>query len=124
MIDRIEQRLKALGYEVTEADYLLLRDAAHSAEMYIRHYCNVSTIPSCLDHVLIDIAAANFLLCKQSTGQLTGIQLEQVVKKIQDGDASVEYAGTVDREATFNTFLLSMQKGYNSELNAHRKMRW
>lgn len=124
MIEQVKERLKSLGYEVVDGDDFGLQFAVQKAEAYIKHFCNISTIPECLSHVLIDIAAGDFLLTKKSIGRLSSMQIEPIVKKIQDGDTTVEYAATIDREATFNAFLDKMVQGHDSELIAHRKLRW
>lgn len=124
MIEQVKARLASLGYEVVEADDFGIQFAVQKAEQYIKHFCNINEVPDCLSHVLIDKAAGDFLLTKKSLGQLSSIQIEPIVKKIQEGDATVEYAATVDREATFNAFLDKMVHGQDSELIAHRKLRW
>ena len=124
MIEQVKERLKSLGYEVVEIDYFGLQFAVQKAEQYIKHFCNISEIPDCLSHVWIDMAAGDFLLTKKTVGQLSSMQIEPIVKKIQEGDTTVEYAATVDREATFNAYLDKMVHGQDSELIAHRKLRW
>lgn len=124
MIEKVKERLKSLGYEVVDGDEFGIQFAVQKAEQYIKHFCNISEIPDCLTHVLIDMAAGDFLLTKKSMGQLTSVQIEPIVKKIQEGDATVEYAATVDREATFNAYLDKMVRGHDAELVAHRKLRW
>lgn len=124
MIEQVKERLKSLGYEPVEIDDFGLQFAVQKAEQHIKHFCNISEIPECLAHVLIDMAAGDFLLTKNSIGQLSSMQIEPIVKKIQTGDTTVEYAATVDREATFNAYLNKMVLGHESELIAHRKLRW
>lgn len=124
MIEHVKARLTSLGYEVVESDDFGLQFAVQKAEQYIKHFCNIIEVPDCLTHVLVDMAAGDFLLTKKSIGQLSSMQIEPIVKKIQEGDATVEYAATVDREATFNAFLDKMVHGHDSELIAHRKLRW
>ena len=124
MIEQVKERLASLGYEVVEIDFFGLQFAVQKAEQYIKHFCNITEIPDCLSHVWIDMAAGDFLLTKKSIGQLSSMQIEPIVKKIQDGDTTVEYAATVDREATFNAYLDTMVHGHDSELIAHRKLRW
>lgn len=124
MIEQVKERLVSFGYEVVDGDDFGIQFAVQKAEQYIKHFCNINTIPDCLNHVLIDIAAGDFLQTKKSLGQLSSMQIEPIVKKIQEGDTTVEYAATVDREATFNAYLDKMVLGHDSELIAHRKLRW
>lgn len=124
MIEKVKARLASLGYEVVEADDFGIQFAVQKAEQYIKHFCNIIEIPDCLSHVWVDMAAGDFLQTKKSIGQLSSIQIEPIVKKIQEGDATVEYAATVDREATFNAYLDKMVHGHEVELISHRKLRW
>lgn len=124
MFEQVVARLESLGYEVTEDDTLALNFAIQKADNYVKHFCNISEIPECLEHVVVDISSGEFLMAKNSCGNLTSIQIEQTVKQIQDGDSLVEYASSVDKNTVFNDYLDRMINGYNNELIAHRKLRW
>lgn len=124
MIEKVKQRLTSLGYECVESDDFALEFVIKKAEQHIKHFCNISTVPDCLEWVMIDMVCGDFLLTKNSTGQLTSVQIAAVVKKLTEGDTTVEYNATTDREATFNAFLDKMVNGHTSDLIAHRKLRW
>ena len=124
MIDQVTERLHSLGYEVVDGDVYGIHYAIKSAEKHIKHFCNISVIPADLEHVLIDRATGDFLLTKNSMGLLKDMQVEPIVKKLTDGDTTVEYNVTVDREATFNALLDRMMHEHDSDLIAHRKLRW
>lgn len=124
MIEKIKQRLASLGYECVESDDFALDFVIKKTEQYIKHFCNISAVPDCLEWVMIDMVCGDFLLTKNSTGQLTSMQIAAVVKKLTEGDTTVEYNATTDREATFNAFLDKMVNGHTSDLIAHRKLRW
>lgn len=124
MVDKVTDRLESLGYEVTEDDAFAIGFAVRAASGYIKHFCNINEIPECLEHVLVDMASGDFLLAKQSLGQLSSMQIDRVVKSVQDGDSTVEYATSFDQDAVFTQYLRKMIDGYNTELIAHRKLRW
>lgn len=124
MIDQVKERLQSLGYNVLDGDEYGIHFAIKSSEQYIKHFCNICEVPTCLEHVLIDMASGDFLMSKQSIGQLSSMQIEPIVKRLTDGDTTVEYNVTIDREATFNAFLDKMIHGHDSELMAHRCLRW
>lgn len=124
MIEKVKQRLTSLGYECVESDDFALEFVIKKAEQHIKHFCNISTVPDCLEWVMIDMVCGDFLLTKNSTGQLTSVQIAAVVKKLTEGDTTVEYNATTDREATFNAYLDKMVNGHTSDLIAHRKLRW
>lgn len=124
MLEKIKERLASLGYECVESDDFALDFVIKKTEQHIKHFCNIITIPDCLEWVMIDMVCGEFLQTKHVTGQLTSLQIDAVVKKIQDGDTTVEYNATTDREATFNAFLTKLTIGHQEELLRHRKLVW
>ena len=124
MIETIKERLTSLGYTCTDEDTFALQFCIDKVTQYIKHFCNICEVPACLETVQVDMVCGEFLLAKKAMGQLTGIQIEGVVKRLTEGDTTVEYAATTDREATFNAYLDKMVHGHTSDLIAHRKLRW
>lgn len=124
MIETIKLRLASLGYTCTDDDAFALQFCIDKVEQHIKHFCNISTIPTCLEAVQVDMVCGEFLLAKKTMGQLTSIQIEPIVKRLTEGDTTVEYNATTDREATFCAFLEKMAHGHDSDLLAHRKLRW
>lgn len=123
-IETIKTRLESLGYTPVAGDDVGIQYAIINAEQYIMHFCNFLEIPSCLEHVWVDMACGYFLQTKQAIGKLTGIEIEPIVKRIQDGDTTVEYTSTTDREAAFNAFVENLINGHMACLLSHRKLRW
>ena len=124
MIENVKQRLASLGYECVESDDFALDFVIKKAEQHIKHFCNISSVPDCLEYAMIDMVCGDFLMQKKTMGQLTSIQIEGIVKRLTEGDTTVEYNVTTDREATFNAYLDKMVSGHNADLLAHRKLRW
>lgn len=124
MIETIKERLTSLGYTCTEEDTFALSFCIDKVNQHIKHFCNISEVPACLEAVQVDMVCGEFLMQKKAMGQLTGIQIEGVVKRLTEGDTTVEYAATTDREAVFNAYLDKMVHGHTSDLIAHRKLRW
>ena len=123
-LETVKMRLKSLGYEVVQEDHIALDFAMKQVEQKIKHFCNISVIPSCLEPVFVDMSAGTFLQAKKSLGQLTSVHIEPIVKKIQDGDTTVEMSATLDAEVVFNQFIDSLVNGHNESLLAHRKLVW
>lgn len=122
----IKNRLKSFGYELVDGDEVAIEYAEGKAIQYIKHFCNISEVPECLDYVLMDIICGEFLQLKRVTGQLTSVQIEPIAKSIQDGDTRVEYnvSYQVDPVATFNLFVDKLINGHNEELIKHRRLVW
>lgn len=124
MIEKVKARLKALGYECGEADDVSLTFGIQKTEQHIKHVCNINDVPACLEHALIDMVCGDFLITKKTLGQLTSFQIEPIVKRLTEGDTTVEYSSTTDREATFNAYMDKLVNGHTADLIAHRKLRW
>lgn len=122
MLEEIKSRLESLGYKVVDGDDTALTFVLSKVEQHIKHFCNISEIPECLKYVTIDMVVGEFLQSKKAMGQLPS--LEQIVKKIQDGDTTVEMAATTDPETVFNSYLKKMIDGHNDDLLRHRKLCW
>lgn len=90
----------------------------------IKHFCNISEIPECLDSVVMDIVCGKFLRLKKESGTLTKIEFEPIVKRIQDGDTTVEYSASGNADDDFNAFVDRLINGHQADLLAHRKLRW
>ncbi|MBR2504416.1 MAG: hypothetical protein IKB61_00540 [Elusimicrobiaceae bacterium] len=123
-VEVIKLRLKSLGYEVEQNDFIALDFVMKKVEQHIKHFCNISEIPACLEPVFVDMCCGEFLQSKKSLGQLTSVQIEPIVKKIQDGDTNVEFSSTVDAEVVFSKFIDNLINGHNESLLAHRKLVW
>lgn len=124
MLETIKLRLQSLGYEVVESDDFALNFLFQKVEQHIKHFCNIDTIPDCLESVMVDMVCGEFLQEKKSLGQLTSIQIEPIIKKIQDSVTTVEFSSTVDAEAQFNAYIDKMINGHNLDLIRHRKLVW
>ena len=124
MLDEIKSRLESLGYKIVAGDDVAIVFGLNKVEQHIKHFCNISEIPDCLKYVTVDMVCGEFLQSKKAMGQLSSVQIDQIVKKIQDGDTTVEYATTTDPEAVFNSYLNKLTTGYTEDLIAHRKLKW
>lgn len=120
-IDEVKNRLNSLGYSTDDNDTFALTFLMSKVENHIKHFCNIKEVPECLNYVAIDMTCGEFLQGKKSTGNL---EIEPIVKKIQDGDTTVEYASGVDSESIFNAYVNKLINGYESDLIRHRCIVW
>lgn len=126
MTDTIIEKLKSYGYTPSEdgSDLVIINLLRNDVEQYIKHYCNICTIPDCLENVIVEMTCGKFLQLKKTTGQMK--QLDSVLKAVRDGDTQVEYnvSYQADPEATFLLFVDKLINGHNEQLIAHRRLRW
>lgn len=118
-IDNIKERLLSLGFETTDDDTFALTFLQTKEENYVKHFCNIKEIPECLDQVIIDKICGEFLSQKKATSS----EANGDVKKIQDGDTTVEYniSGT---NITYDSMINELTKSYEEELIQHRRLVW
>ena len=123
-LENVKIRLKSLGYEVEQGDYLALDFLIKKTEQHIKHYCNIDEVPECLNYIVVDMVAGEFLKGKKATGHLTSLQIEQTVKSIRDGDSEVAFVNGDSAETIFDTYLEHLITGGAGNLLAHRRIKW
>lgn len=115
----IKLRLKSLGYETTEADDFSLKYNQDEAIEYVKHFCNIDEVPTCLKHVIVDRACGGFLKEKQSLGEYS---VETTPSKIQIGDTTIE--SNSQSQNTSKSIIDNLMTGHLDKLLAHRKLEW
>lgn len=124
MIETIKSRLASLGYQADNNDIFALRFVLTQVENHIKNFCNIDAIPAELETVVVDRVCGTFLNQKKASGQLTGAQIEGVVKRITDGDTTVEFASNTDAETVFNSYINNLVNGNDGDLIRFRKLCW
>ena len=126
MKDRITQRLASLGYTYTEADDFALGLITEKITARICHACNISAVPAgCMDAEITDAVCGEFLAGKKASGNLSGIELEAVVKAISEGDTKVEFAtGSNGAADIFDAYMAKLSTIDDNAIIAHRKLVW
>lgn len=124
MIEKIISRLQLLNYEVKDNDIFALKFVLQKVESHVKNFCNINEIPVGLENVVIDSVCGEFLLQKKAAGQLTGAQIDGVVKKIKDGDTEVEFATGGDTGTAFDSYMNNLTSGHEECLLKYRRLCW
>ena len=129
MVDRVQviNRLKQLGYPVTDADDEQIDFELQKILNYVMNYCNITTIPEILDPRIIDRVCSDFLFYKKNSGSLDGFNYDAVIKSIKEGDTTITYAvgqGEDTPENRFDTFVKNLERGFDKWITPHRRLRW
>lgn len=129
MVDRnnIIDRLRQLGYTATESDYDQLDFELQKTLNYVMNYCNITTIPEILDLRIVDRICADFLYYKKNSGSLEGFNYDAVIKQIKEGDTTIQYAvgqGEDTPENRFDSFVKTLERGFDKWCTPHRRLRW
>lgn len=123
VIDRLIQ----LGYVPTEGDYGHIDFELVKIHNYVMNYCNITSIPEILNYRIIDRVCADFLFYKKNSGSLNGFDYDTVIKSIKEGDTQITYAvgqGEDTPENRFDSFVKSLERGFDKWITPHRRLRW
>lgn len=129
MIEKVKERLAALGYTFKDGDEMLLNFAIQKVTSTIKNDCNVPEVPGGLESMAIDMAAGEFLFAKKtySPNDITGLDLEAAVKQIQTGDTNVTFAlgaGSSTPEQRFDAFVNYLLNYGRDQFSVYRKIKW
>lgn len=123
VIDRLDQ----LGYKASEKDDGQIEFELNKILSYVKNYCNITVIPEILDPRIIDRVCGDFLYYKKNSGSLEGFNYDAVIKSIKEGDTQIQYAvgqGEDTPENRFDTFVKSLDRGFDKWITPHRRLRW
>lgn len=125
--ENVIARLKHLGYSATNEDNDHIDFELQKTLNYVMNYCNITAIPTILYPRITDRICADFLYYKKNSGSLDGFNYDAVIKQIKEGDTSITYAvgqGEDTPENRFDSFVKSLERGFDKWLTPHRRLRW
>lgn len=107
-VPSIRPLLKALykyDFDV-ETDYDLLEFCIEEKQNFVRHYCNIQTIPECMNTEIIKMIMGEFLYQKFSIGgpEAIGAETTALVSSITEDDTTVDFDSSKDKSR--NTIIL------------------
>lgn len=129
MVDKntIVKRLAMLGYTATPEDDDIIQFELTKVLNYVKNYCNRTDIPEILDNRITDRVCGEFLYYKKNSGSLEGFNYDNVIKSIKEGDTTITYAvgqGEDTPENRFDSFVKSLERGFDKWITPHRRLRW
>lgn len=125
----VRARLRLAGYAPDSEDDASIEFSINRAAEYIRTSTNQREVPEGLYYVFIDMAAGMLLGDLKASGKLgEGFDFSAAVKRITEGDVTVEYErigdGSSTPEARFDAMVDRMTRPKREVLAAFRKIKW
>lgn len=125
--DQIIERLKHLGYSYTPNDDGAIEFELNKTINYVINNFTRRDVPDILDPRIIDYVCSQFLYFKKNSGSLDGFNYDAVIKQIKEGDTTIQYAvgqGEDTPENRFDTFVKSLERGFDKWCAPHRRLQW
>lgn len=124
----VKELLSAVGFSCAPKDEPLLDRAAGVVKGYARSSLNIKEIPEEYTEPAARLAAAFFLMTKKtfSPADITGLNFETAVKRIEAGDTNIEFYSdaTLTDEQRLDRFVKLLEDSGKAELKALRRLRW
>lgn len=115
------EQLERFGIDLTEDDALELVFAVNKVQESIKNTTNQLTIPEGLTYTAVNMVCGEFLHIRNATNRLEEFKVEQALKEIKVGDASVTLGSGGADIGTFINHLMVVGRG---DVLSYRKLKW
>lgn len=125
-IENITARLAVVGYAYdVSKDGVVLSLLWEEVIREICHACNISKVRTC-DYAEVErVVAFRLLQAKLKSGTLQGVAVQEIVKKVTEGDTTVEYANSNTSATDYLSAYFAENSAIRKNLIAsHRKLVW
>ena len=125
-IANITERLAAIGYAYDASkDGVAISLLWNEVLLEICHACNISKVNAC-DYAEIErVVTFRLLQAKLKTGTLESIEVQEIVKKVTEGDTTVEFSNSNTSATDYLSAYFAENSAISKNLIArHRKLVW
>lgn len=125
-IENITARLAIVGYTYdANKDGVILPLLWEEVKREICHACNISKVHTC-DYAEIErVVTFRLLQAKLKTGTLDGVVIQEIVKKVTEGDTTIEFVNSNTSATDYLSAYFAENSVISKNLIArHRKLVW
>lgn len=119
----VKERLSYLGYTATIQDDDFITYLISKVEQDIKNTLNNTIIPDELHYIGIDMTCGEFLQNKQLTGQLGDFNADNAIKRLTEGDITIEY-DSKSIEINKTTMLIAHLMNHTADIIKFRSLKW
>ena len=125
-IENITARLAAVGYTYDASkDSVILSLLWEEVIWEICHACNISKVAPCDNAEIERVVTFRLLQTKLKTGTLDGVAIEGIVKKVTEGDTTVEFStGNISATDALSAYFAENSAISKNLIASHRKLVW
>lgn len=118
------KRLGELGIVSPPEDEALLASMIQGAKRYLLAQTGQVELPMEAMPVVLDMAAGEYLLWRNSKGDLEGFDAELAVRQISQGDTSITYAKANEEGSPIETLAKRLLNPPAAVIHSWRRLRW
>lgn len=118
--------LESFLYDVNRADIMQICLSISKIKREIFNYCNITTLPDETSLHFSYMVVGDFLQTKKAQGLLVleGLNLEQAIKSITEGDVSVTFDSSSSDSEKFDTLIDGMCELKGGVFDCYRRLKW
>lgn len=123
-IENFKIRLEEFGIVPLEEEEPLLFTMLQSAKRYLLARIGQEELPEGAEDVVLTMAAGEYLLWRNSKGDLEGFDTEPVIRQISQGDTSITYGVGNDHLPPVEELAKRLLNPPEAVINQWRRFRW
>ncbi len=120
----VKEFVESLGVTWKDTYNNIVAQIENEVDEYIKNYCNISSVPSGLANTKFNMVVGRFLNQLYSFGLLTGIEFENVVSSIKEGDTQVNFSTGSTPTSIFQSYVNGLKNADANTLIKYRKLVW
>lgn len=122
IIELTIKQLELFGIELTDTDDFELSLAVNKIQESIKNTTNQLSVPEGLTFTAVNMICGEFLHGRNATNRLEGFSVEQALKSVKVGDATLDFGG--GHAPDIGTFINHLLVSGRGDVLSYRKLKW